>query len=84
MSYTKKGYLNQKRPHCSLFRKAFQISSNYYFFYVIYTSKLVYTLTQSLSSTFICQGCSRDYKSRIGLYSHTRRCSLINPHGTIP
>ena len=36
------------------------------------------------ASAFICQGCSRDCKSRIGLYSHTRRCSSTNPHGAIP
>ena len=36
------------------------------------------------ASAFICQGCSRDCKSRIGLYSHTRRCSSTNPQGAIP
>ena len=36
------------------------------------------------ASLFICQGCSRDCKSRIGLYSHTRRCTSTNPHGSIP
>ena len=27
------------------------------------------------ASVFTCQGCNRDCKSRIGLYSHRRRCS---------
>ena len=31
----------------------------------------------------LCQGCSRDCKSRIGLYSHTTRCSPKNPNGAI-
>ena len=33
------------------------------------------------ASLFICQGCSRNCISRIGLYSHTRRCTSTNPHG---
>ena len=39
---------------------------------------------QQPASVFICQGCSRDCKSRIGLYSHTRRCTSTNPRDAIP
>ena len=33
------------------------------------------------ASVFTCQGCSRDCKSRIGLYSHTRCCSSSSLSG---
>ena len=36
------------------------------------------------ASVFTCQGSSRDCKSRIGLYSHTRWCSSMTYHGTTP
>ena len=39
---------------------------------------------QHQTSFFTCQGCSRDCKSRIGIYSHTRWCSSTTSHGATP
>ena len=37
--------------------------------------KLSAASTTNTPTGFICSACSRDCRSRIGLYSHTRRCS---------
>ena len=36
------------------------------------------------ASVFTCQGCTRDCKSRIGLYGHTRQCSSVTSHSATP